>query len=91
MWKSKRHQEGILNPKHYYYNNGRHKIPCRKLFRKSNSLPLGSEFLLSVLKFDMDNMEKCKTNSDKHDKMHRYDLCVPSTKFSIKYQFMMQK
>lgn len=91
MWKSNRHQEGILNPKHNYYNNGRHNKPCRKLFRKSNILPLGSKFLLSVVKFDMDNMEKCQTNSDKHDKRHRYDLRVPSTKLSIKQQFIMQK
>jgi hypothetical protein len=57
----------------------------------SNILQLGSEFLLSVLKFDMDNMEKCQTNSDIHDKRHRYDLRVPSTKLSIKQRFIMQK
>jgi hypothetical protein len=36
---------------------------CRELFKKFNILPLASEFLLSILSFVVDNMEKFQTNS----------------------------
>jgi hypothetical protein len=39
---------------------------CRELFKKFNILPLASEFLLSLLSFLVDNIEKFQTNSDIH-------------------------
>jgi hypothetical protein len=37
---------------------------CRELFKEFNTPPLSSEFLLSLLLFTVDNMEKFETNSD---------------------------
>jgi hypothetical protein len=39
---------------------------CRDLFKKFNILPLASKFLLSLLSFIVDKMEKFQTNSDIH-------------------------
>jgi hypothetical protein len=60
---------------------------CRELFKKCNILPLASEFLLSLLSFVVDNMEKFPTNSDIHSisTRYRYNLHVPNSNFS-KYQ-----
>jgi hypothetical protein len=55
-------------------------ISCRELFKKCNILPLGSEFLLSLLSFVVDNMETFQTNSDIHNinTRHKHDLYQPS-------------
>jgi hypothetical protein len=37
------------------------RVSCRELFKKCNILPLVSEFLLSLLSFVVDNMEKFQT------------------------------
>jgi hypothetical protein len=37
-----------------------------ELFKKFNILPLASEYLLSLLSFVVDNIEKFETNSDIH-------------------------
>jgi hypothetical protein len=52
------------------------KISCRELFKKCNILPLASEFILSLLSFVVDNIEKFKTNSDMHivNTRHKHDL-----------------
>jgi hypothetical protein len=59
---------------------------CRELFKKSNILPIASEFLLS-LSFVVDNMEKFQTNSDidSISTRYRYNLHVPNSNL-IKYQ-----
>jgi hypothetical protein len=44
----------------------------RELFKKFNILPPASEFLLSLLSFIVDNMEKFQTNSDIHSTSTRY-------------------
>jgi hypothetical protein len=44
----------------------------RELFKKFNILPLASKFLLSLLLFVVDNMERFKTNSDIHSIHTRY-------------------
>jgi hypothetical protein len=48
----------------------------RELFKKLNILLLASEFLLSLLSFIVDNMEKFQTNSDIHsiNTRHKHDL-----------------
>jgi hypothetical protein len=60
---------------------------CRELFKKFNILPLASEFLLSLLSFVVDNIEKFQTNSDIHNicTRYRYNLHVPNINLS-KYQ-----
>jgi hypothetical protein len=60
---------------------------CRELFKKCNILPLASEFLLWLLSFVVDNMEKFQTNSDIHSISirYRYNLHVPNSNLS-KYQ-----
>jgi hypothetical protein len=60
---------------------------CRELCKKFNILPLASEFLLSLLSFVVDNMEKFQTNSDSHSisTRYRYNLHVPNSNLS-KYQ-----
>jgi hypothetical protein len=42
--------------------------------------PLACEFLLSLLSFLVDNMDKFQTNSDIHsiNTRYKYDLCQPS-------------
>jgi hypothetical protein len=59
----------------------------RELFKKFNVLPLASEFLLSLLSFVVDNMEKFQTNSAIHSisTIYRYNLPVPNSNLS-KYQ-----
>jgi hypothetical protein len=53
---------------------------CRKPFTKFNTLPLVSEFQLSLLSFIVDNMEKFQTHSDIHNinTRHKHDLHQPS-------------
>jgi hypothetical protein len=60
---------------------------CRELFKKFNILPLASEFLLSLLSFEVDNLETFQTNSDIHNisTRYRYNLHVPNANLS-KYQ-----
>jgi hypothetical protein len=60
---------------------------CRELFKKFNVLSLASEFLLSLLSFVVDNMEKFQINSDIHSisTRYRYNLHVLNTNLS-KYQ-----
>jgi hypothetical protein len=60
---------------------------CTELFKKFNILPPASEFLLSLLSFVVDNMEKFQTNSDIHSisTRHRYNLHVPNSNLN-KYQ-----
>jgi hypothetical protein len=56
------------------------RVFCKELFKKFNILPLASEFLLSLLSFVVDNMEKFHTNSDIHNinTRHKHDLHEPS-------------
>jgi hypothetical protein len=56
------------------------RVSCRELFRKFNILPLASEFLLSLLCFIVDNMEKFQTKSDIHsiNTRHKHDLHQPT-------------
>jgi hypothetical protein len=63
------------------------RAPCRELFNKFNILPLASEFLLSLLSFIVDNMDKFQTNSDIHSisTRYRYNFHVPNSNLS-KYQ-----
>jgi hypothetical protein len=60
---------------------------CRELFKKFNILRLASEFLLSLLSFVVDNIQKFQTNSDIHNisTRYRYNLHVTNTNLS-KYQ-----
>jgi hypothetical protein len=60
---------------------------CRELFKKFNILPLDSEFLLSLLLFIVDNMEKFQRNLDINSisTRHRYNPHVPNSNLS-KYQ-----
>jgi hypothetical protein len=60
---------------------------CMELFKKFNILPLASEFLLSLLSFVVDSMEKFQTNSDidNINIRYRYNLHVPNSNLS-KYQ-----
>jgi hypothetical protein len=43
------------------------RVSCRELLKKFTMLPLASEFLLSLLSFVVDNMEKFQTSSDIHN------------------------
>jgi hypothetical protein len=56
------------------------RVSCREIFKKFNILQLVSEFLLSLLSFVVDNMEKFQTNSDIHNinTRHKHDLHQPS-------------
>jgi hypothetical protein len=56
------------------------RVQCTEVFKKFNTLPHTIEFLLSLLSFIMDNLEKFQTNSDIHDINTRdmYDLQQPS-------------
>jgi hypothetical protein len=42
------------------------RVCCRELVKKFNILPIAIEFLLSLLLFVVDSMEKFQTNSDIH-------------------------
>lgn len=59
----------------------------RKLCKKFNILPLSSEYLLSLLSFIVDSIEKFQTNSGIHNMSTRYrcNLHVPNSNLS-KYQ-----
>jgi hypothetical protein len=54
------------------------RVSCRELFKKFNTLPLASEFLLSLLLFIVDNMETFQTSSDIRsiNTRHKQDLHV---------------
>jgi hypothetical protein len=56
------------------------RVSYRDLFKKFNILPLASEFLLSLLSFIVDNMEKFQTISDIHiiNTRHKHDLHHPN-------------
>jgi hypothetical protein len=64
------------------------RVSCRELFKKFNILPVESEFLLSLLSFIVDNMEKFQTNSDIHSMnvRHKHDLRQPSAINLSSYQ-----
>jgi hypothetical protein len=53
----------------------------REFFKKFNILPLASEFLLSLLSFVVDHIEKFQTSSDIHNisTRYRYNLHGPNT------------
>jgi hypothetical protein len=57
------------------------RVSYRELFKKFNILPLASEFLLSLLSFVVDNMEKFQANSDIHsiNTKHKHDFHQLST------------
>jgi hypothetical protein len=57
---------------------------CREFFKKFNILPLASKFLLSLLSFVVDNIQKCQSNSDIHNMstIYRYNFHVPNTNLS---------
>jgi hypothetical protein len=61
------------------------RVSCREVFKKFNILPFASEFLLSLLSFIVDNMEKFQTNSDIHNinTRHKHDLHQPSANLTI--------
>jgi hypothetical protein len=56
----------------------------RELFKKFNIIPPASEYLLSLLSFIVDKMEKFQTNSDIHsiNTRHKHDLHQPSAKLT---------
>jgi hypothetical protein len=57
-------------------------VSCRKLFRKFNMLPLASEFILCLLSFVVENLDKFQRNTDVHNlnTTRKYDLHMPNTK-----------
>jgi hypothetical protein len=57
------------------------RVSCIELFKKFNILPLASEFLLPLLSFVVDNLEKFQTNSDIHNinTRHKHDLHQPAS------------
>jgi hypothetical protein len=63
------------------------RVPCRKLFRKFNILPLASEFILCLLSFVVENLVKFKTNKDVHNlnTRRKHFLYMPNTNLT-KYQ-----
>jgi hypothetical protein len=54
---------------------------CRKLFRKFDILPLASEFILCLLSFVAENLNKFQRNTDVHNlnTRRKYDLHMPNT------------
>jgi hypothetical protein len=55
-------------------------LSSKELFKKCNILPTANEFLLSLLLFIVDNMEKFQTNSDIYstNTRHKHDLHMPN-------------
>jgi hypothetical protein len=60
------------------------RVSCRELFKKFNILPLVSEFLLSLLSFIVDNLEKFETNPDIHciNTRYKHDLHMQNSNFT---------
>jgi hypothetical protein len=54
------------------------RVSYRELFKKLNILPLVSEFLLSLLSFIVENMEKFQTDIYNINTRHTHDLHQPS-------------
>jgi hypothetical protein len=52
--------------------SAKRRAACRELFKKNNILPLVSEFLLSLLLFVVDKIEKFQTNLNIHCISTRY-------------------
>jgi hypothetical protein len=63
------------------------RVSCRKLFWKFNILPLANEFILCLLSFVVENLDKFKRNADVHNLNTRckHDLYMPNTNLT-KYQ-----
>jgi hypothetical protein len=63
------------------------RVSCRKLFWKFNILPLESEFILCLLSFVVENLDRFKRNTDVHNlnTRRKYDLRMPNMKLT-KYQ-----
>jgi hypothetical protein len=63
------------------------RVSCRKLFRKFNTLPFASEFVLCLLPFVVENLDKFQRNTDIHNlnTRRKYDLHMPNTNLT-KYQ-----
>jgi hypothetical protein len=63
------------------------RVSCRKLFWKFNILPLASEFILYLLSFEAENLDKFQRNTDVHNlnTRRKYDLHMPNTNL-IRYQ-----
>jgi hypothetical protein len=63
------------------------RVSCRKLFQKLNILPLASEFILCLLSFVVENLDKFKRNTDVHNlnTRRKHDLYMPNTDLT-KYQ-----
>jgi hypothetical protein len=82
MGKSNRQQESIYCKKKtiIVVAGVKRIVFCRELFKKLNILPFASEYLLSLLSFVVDNMEKFQTNSDINNinTSHKHDLHQPS-------------
>jgi hypothetical protein len=57
------------------------RVSCRKLFRKFNVLPLPSEFVLCLVSFVVENLDKFQRNTDVHNlnTRRKYDLHMPNT------------
>jgi hypothetical protein len=57
------------------------RVSCRKLFWKFNLLPLASEFILCLLSYVVENLDKFKRNTDVHNlnTRRKYDLHIPNT------------
>ena len=60
------------------------RVSCRKLFKRLNILPLHSQYILSLLLFVVNNIDKSAINSDVHsiNTRHRSDLHHPLTKLT---------
>jgi hypothetical protein len=63
------------------------RVCCRKFFRKFNILPFASEFILCLLSFVVENLDKFQRNTEEHNLNTRckYDLHMPNTNLT-KYQ-----
>jgi hypothetical protein len=63
------------------------RFSCRKLFWKFHILPLASEFILCLLSFVVENLDKFQINTDAHNlnTRYKYDLHMPNTNLT-KYQ-----
>jgi hypothetical protein len=63
LGKFNKQQKNIYHPKQIIIRimaGVKRRVSCRELFKKFNMLPLASAFLLSLLSFVADNMEKFK-------------------------------
>jgi hypothetical protein len=63
------------------------RVYCRNLFWELNILPFASEFILCLLSFVVENLDKFQRYTDVHNvnTRRKYDLHMPNTKLT-KYQ-----